>query len=159
MKKTLLTIFAIVLLANANCQEKTNIKKEKKAIIALIENETDSFYARDLDRFAANYVQDDTFIRLGYSRSASDYRYIVGWDGFKDIFGEWFENESGPVKNKEVKKNYKIKVYTDCAWVVFDQGYNDKGKFIMNGIGVNFLEKVNGEWKIVYLSRINSSSN
>ena len=157
MRKLLLTLFALVIFANANCQEEANIKKEKKAIIAVIEEETNSFYNRDFKRFAACYVQDDTFIRLG--KSGSSYNYIVGWDGFIDIFGNWPDNNSDLLENKEVKKNYKIKVYEDCAWVVFDQGSKSKGKFIRKNIGVNFLEKVNGEWKIVYLSRVESSTN
>ncbi len=157
MRKTLLALFALVLLANANCQEKVNIEKERKAIIAVIEGETNSFYNRDFKSFAACYVQDETFIRVG--SSGTGYNYIVGWDEFTDIFGDWFDNNSDPIKNNEVKKNYKIKVYEDCAWVVFDQGNKSKGKFIRENIGVNFLEKVNGEWKIVYLSRVESSTN
>ena len=158
MRKTLLTLFALVLFANANCQDEANIKKEKQAIIAVIEEETNSFYNKDFKRFAACYVQDDTFVRLG--NSGSSYSYIVGWDGFTDIFlGDWFDNNSAPIKNNEVKKNYTIKVYEDCAWVVFDQGTKSKGKFIRKNIGVNFLEKVNGEWKIVFLSRVESSAN
>jgi len=156
MKKYLLTLFAIILLAGTSCQESIDIAKEKEAIKAVIEEETNSWYARDFDRYAAIFVQDETFINLRASKSG--YGYNVGWEEWASPIKEGFTN-ADPVKNNEVKKNYKIKVYKDCAWAVFDdEGYNNEGEFTGKSIGVNFLEKVDGEWKIVYLSRVGTTS-
>ena len=73
MKKYLWTLFAIILLAGTSCQEKIDIEKEKAAIIAVIEEETNAFRDRDFDRFAATYVQDKTFIRLNASKDDYDF--------------------------------------------------------------------------------------
>ncbi|MBA7516811.1 hypothetical protein ES705_08860 [subsurface metagenome] len=157
MKKYVLTLFALILLAGTSCQEKIDIEKEKEAIKAVIEEETNAAYASDFDRFAATYVQDETNIDLRAGKSG--YSYDVGWEEIGSAFKEYFENNPEPVKNNEVKTNYKIKVYKDCAWAVFDnEGYNNEGEFTGKSIGVNFLEKVNGEWKIVYLSRVGITS-
>ena len=43
--------------------------------------------------------------------------------------------------------------------MVFDNGsYISEGEITVEDIGANFLEKINGEWKIVYLSRVGISS-
>ena len=157
MKKYVLTLFAMLLLAGASCQEKIDIEKEKAAIIAVIEEETNAAYDADFDRLSATYVQDETNIDLRASKSG--YSYDVGWEESSSVFKEWYENNPDPVKNNEVKKNYKIKVYPESAWAVFDnENYNDEGELTGKAIGVNFLEKVDGEWKIVYLSRVNTST-
>jgi ketosteroid isomerase-like protein len=157
MKKYVLTLFAIILLAGTSCQEKIDIEKEKEAIKAVIEEETNAFLARDFDRLAATYVQDETNIDLRAGESG--YGYYVGWEEIGSAFKELFENNPEPGTSKEVKTNYKIKVYKESAWTVFDnEVYNSEGELTGKSIHVEFLEKVNGEWKIVYLSIVNTSS-
>ena len=156
MKKYVLTLFALILLAGTSCQEKIDIEKEKEAIKAVIEEETDAYYDSDFDRLAATYVKDETNIRLGASKSG--YIYGVGWEEIGSLLKELIESQ-GPIELKEVKTNYKIKVYKESAWAVFDNElYNSEGELTGKSIHVEFLEKVNGEWKIVYLSMVNTSS-
>ena len=78
MKKYVLTLFAMLLLAGASCQEKIDIDKEKAAIIAVIEEETNGYLARDFDRLVATWVQDETNIDLRAGKSG--YTYGVGWE-------------------------------------------------------------------------------
>jgi len=157
MKKYLLTLFALILLAGTSCQEKIDIEKEKEAIITVIEEETNAYLARDFDRLAATWVQDETIIRLGADKSG--YGYWVGWEEIGSTIKENFEGESEPVESKEVKTNYKIKVYKESAWAVFDnETYNSEGALTNKSIHVEFLEKIDGEWKIVYLSIVSTSS-
>jgi len=153
MKKYVLTIFALVVLAGTSCEKKVDIAKEKEAILAVIKEETNAYHDKDFERFAESYVQDETNIRL--LGGEGEFSYIVGWEEVGSGFKEWFENNPDPEPNNEVKKNFKIKVYKDCAWVAFEEeGYNNEGELTGKGIGVNFLEKVDGKWKIVYLSRV-----
>jgi hypothetical protein len=66
---------------------------------------------------------------------------------------EDFKNFPDPSENNDIKSNYKIRIYDDCAWVTFDEErINDESDSIE--IGVNILKKVDGKWKIVFLSRI-----
>ena len=157
MKKYVLALFALILLAGTSCQEKIDIEKEKAAIIAVIEEETNAYLARDLDRLAATYVQDETNIDLRADKSG--YGIGVGWEEIGSDFKENFEGLSEPDGSKEVKTNYKIKVYPESAWAVFDnEAYNSEGELTNKSIHVEFLEKINGEWKIVYFSMVNTSS-
>jgi len=155
MKKYVFTILALVLLAGTTfCQKKVDIEKEKEAILALITEETNAYHDKDFERFAACYVQDETNIRIlgGENEKIS---YTVGWEGVGSSFKELFENNPDPTPNREVKKNFTIKVYKDCAWIVFEEeDFTDAGESNGKGIGTNFLEKVDGKWKIAYLSRV-----
>jgi len=157
MKMYLFVLFALILLAGNSCQEKIDIEKEKAAIIAVIEEETNAYLARDYDRLAATYVQDETNIDLRAGKSG--YGYGVGWEEIGSAFKEAIDNSPEPDGSKEVKTNYKIKVYQESAWAVFDnEGYNSEGELTNKSIHVEFLEKVNGEWKIVYFSMVSTSS-
>ena len=157
MKKYLISLIVLVFLAGTSCQEKIDIEKEKEAIKAVIEEETNAYFDRDFDRFAATYVQDETTIRLTAWKSG--YGYIVGWEEMGSVFKEGFEKYPEPIKHYQVKTNYKIKVYKESAWAVFDnEVHNSEGELTGKNIHVEFLEKVNDEWKIVYLSEIYTSS-
>jgi hypothetical protein len=154
MKKYVLTILAIVLLAGTSCEQQVDIEKEKEAILALITEETQAYHDKDFERFAACYVQDESNIRIlgGENETMS---YTVGYEKVGSSFKELFENNPDPTKNNEVKKNFTIKVYKDCAWIVFEEeDFTDEGESNGRGIGTNFLEKVDGKWKIAYLSRV-----
>jgi hypothetical protein len=154
MKKYVFTIFAIVLLAGTSCEKKVDIEKEKEAILALIAEETNAYHAKDFERFAACYIQNEINIRL-LGGEGEKISYTVGWDEVGASFKEWFENNPEPTQNNEVKKNFTVKVFEDCAWVVFEEeGYDNEGNLTGKGIGTNFLEKMDGDWKIAYLSRI-----
>ncbi len=157
MKKYVLTLFAIILLAITSCQEKIDIEKEKEAIIAVIEEETDAFFDSDIDRLGATHVQDETNIRLTATKSG--YTYEVGWEKVKSFFLDYFENLAEPGDFYEVKFNYKIKVYKESAWAVFDNDYyNGEGELLSTSIHSQFLEKVNGEWKHVGYTSIYTST-
>jgi len=160
MKKYVLTLFALILLAGTSCQEQIDIEKEKEVIKAVIEEETNAYYDRDFDRLAATYVQDETNIRLGAGKNG--YGYYDGWEEIGSAFKEWIEEDISNIENiKYGKTNYKIKVYNNSAWAVFDDKamYDVEGEHIeITQKGVRFLEKVDGEWKIVFLSYVNISS-
>lgn len=154
MKKYVLTILAIVLLSGTSCQKKVDIEKEKEAILALITEETNAYHDKDFERFAACYVQNEINIRI-LGGEGEKISYTVGWKEVGSSFKELFENNPDPTPNNEVKNNIKIKVYNDCAWVVFEEeDFTDEGESNGKGIGTNFLEKLDGKWKIAYLSRV-----
>ena len=157
MKKYLFVLFALILLAGNSCQEKIDIEKEKAAIIAVIEEETNAYLARDYDRLAATWVQDETNIDLRAGKSG--YGYGVGWEEIGSAFKEAIDNSPEPDGSKEVKTNYKIKVYRECAWAVFDNDfYNGEGELLSTSIHSQFLEKVDGEWKHVGYTSIYTST-
>ena len=91
MKKYVLTLFAIILLAGTSCQEKIDIEKEKEAIIAVIEEETNAFLDNDFDRLSNTFVQDETNIRLMAEKSS--YTYNLGWENVSSYYKEFLEQD------------------------------------------------------------------
>jgi len=157
MKRNVFILLAIISLVGTSCQEKIDIKKEKAAIIAVIEEETEAFFDSDIDRLGALHVQDETNIRLTATKSG--YTYEVGWEKVSSFFQDYFENVAEPGDFYEVKSNYKIKVYTECAWAVFDNDYySGEGELLSTSIHSQFLEKVDGEWKHVGYTSIYTST-
>jgi len=140
MKKYLWTLFALILLAGTSCQEKIDIEKEKEAIMAVMYEESASWYASDFDRWSATYVQDSTFIRVNSSQSS--YNITSGWELFSSKSNIAREREV----NKEVKTPIIIKIYEESAWIVF----NNIGQTGNLTIVTAFLEKADGKWKMVY---------
>lgn len=150
-------MFAFAIIASGYGQEKTGLEKEKEAIKAVILEETQSYYDRDFERYAACYKHDESIVDLrAYS---TNYAHSVGWEAQGPGMKDFMINNPEPVKNTEVKKNFDIHVYPNSAWAVFDsEDYDDEGVLVSETIGVNFLEKIDGKWKIVYLSRVGVSS-
>lgn len=137
------------------CQGKVDIAKEKAAIIALIEEETASYYASDFDRWAATQVQDETNISTGASNSG--FSYTIGWDSISAGIKPYIIEKKETVK--EVKSNYKIKIYNGSAWVIFENElFNKSGASEGKFIATVFLEKKDNKWKSVYRNRIEVSS-
>ena len=158
MKIHLLPVIALVILfTGISCKKPIDIEKEKAAIIAVIEEETKAFFDSDINRLGATHVRDDTNIRLTATRSG--YTCTFGWENVKAFFLDYFENEAEPGNFYEVKTNYKIKVYPESAWAVFDNDYyNGEGELLSKSIHTEFLEKVNGEWKLVLYNSIYTST-
>ena len=157
MKKYLFTLIVFSLMAGASCQEKINIDKEKEAIKAVIENETNSNYAKNFDQQKKSFLQDESLI--GISAGKGGYTYMKGWDKISSNYEENHKNSPSPSTDKLEFKNYNIKVYPESAWAVYEQiRYNSEGDFVNNNLQTRVLEKINGEWKIVYLSYIFTTS-
>jgi hypothetical protein len=140
-----------------SCKEKVDNEKEKTAIIQVLEAETEAFFDKDIDRLASYHIQDESNIRLTATKSG--YTYDVGWDKIESFFLDYFENEMGPGEYYEVKKNYRIKIYDKSAWAAYDNYYYDSNDVLLStSIHTQILEKVNGEWKIVFYTSIYNST-
>jgi len=148
MKTIIFSIFALLLIAGCTPpKEEVDITKEEEAIKAVIENATAAWVARNLEGLAAASVTDKTFIRLVANKEGYD--YAIGWEDRASSANEIFKNNPEPGTNKFVNTNYKIKVYPKS---------DNEGEFSGMSINVRFLEKVDGEWKITYLSVVGTTS-
>ena len=155
MKNLFWTLFALILLAGTSCQEKIDIEKEKEAIIALIEEETASYYASDFERWSATYIQDST--NTGMNASKSGFSFNSGWESVSSNAKSYIVGEKE--EQKEVKTPIRIKIYGESAWIVFDnEVFNNKGESVGKMMVTNFLEKDDGSWKIVYRNVIGAYS-
>jgi hypothetical protein len=150
MKRQYLLLLATAMLLGFSCTPGIDLEKEKAAIKAVIEEETDAFYARDLDRMNAVYPDDGDATHI----NVNDWGYNIStnWDGGSG-FTEFFTNNPDPEENNEKKTNWRIRVYPGAAWASYDnENYNEDGELINSSKHDQFLEKQDGEWKIVYMS-------
>jgi len=157
MKKFSLLVLSLLICSGTFCQETIDIEMEKEAIIAVINAETQAYYDRDFEAYAATWKHDESDLDIRAGKAS--FGITFGWEGPSSGMKEFFKNNPEPAENVEVKKNFKIKVYKDCAWATFNQEtHNSEGEIVTSAFGTNFLEKTNGEWKIVYLTRLSISS-
>ena len=157
MKKNLF-LFIIAAVLVTNCQQTPeqvpiDIETEKEAIIAVIEQEFDAYNARDLNQQSKFYLQDES-IMMQYSGEGS-YGIGFGWKEIKEGYERFYAIKSNPESNKSKLENYHVKIYEKSAWASYDElWYDTDGQYIWKNVNVKFFEKVEGEWKIVFLSQL-----
>ncbi|WP_254561975.1 hypothetical protein [Dyadobacter diqingensis] len=135
--------------------QSVNIEKEKKAINATIEKETQSFFARDYEAWKSNYAQTD-YAFQAWSNDDGTFDSNVGWDDINKQIGKYITDNPEPVSShpKVERKNMLYKFYGDnVAYLTWDQFNSDKPeKNFHHSKEVRLMEKINGEWKIVCVS-------
>ena len=160
MKYTILSICILLALAFTACEQPIDYEKEKAAIIAVMETETQTYIDRDFEGMFATHVQDSLNIRL--TAGADNYVFAQGWeDVSRHMTGDQTEDDLGPDLHITVEKtNYRMKIYPQSAFVVCDQTWTtkyDDDEIAISSIQVRFLEKLGGEWKISFVSFIGTS--
>ena len=157
MKYTILATIILAAFAFTGCEQPIDYEKEKAAIIAVMEKETSTYIDRDFDGMFSTHVQDSLNMRL--TAGASNYVFAQGWEDVSGhMTGDQTEDDLGPDLHITVEKtNYRMKIYPQSAFVVCDQKWAtkyDDDVIEMNSIQVRFLEKIEGEWKISFVSFI-----
>jgi hypothetical protein len=157
MKYTILFALIIAVFAISGCEQAIDYEKEKAAIIALMEKETQTYIDRDFDGMFSTHVQDSLNMRL--TAGADNYVFAEGWeDVSRHMTGDETEDDLGVDIHINVEKtNFRMKIYPQSAFVVCDQKWTsqyEEDMTEMYSIQVRFLEKVEGEWKISFVSFI-----
>jgi hypothetical protein len=160
MKYTILMVLVIVAFAFSGCEQPIDYDKERAAIIAVINQETDAYLARDFDAVVATHVQDSLNMRL--TAGPDNYVWLQGWEEVgKHLMGDETEDDLNPELHITVEKyNYRMKIYPNSAFVVCDQTWTSQyGEDVneMNSIQVRFMEKIDNEWKISFVSWIGTN--
>jgi ketosteroid isomerase-like protein len=157
MRKILLPLFAIILLAGTSCKTETNIEKEQEAILEALYQQSEAFISGDLEEAFAVHTQDPLETRL--EMGPYSYNVLKGWDEIKSFLEDAAPGfiHSGAVNTKE---NVIMKVMGNCAWLTCDNIWKwdmDGGSEGVSNIQVVFLEKIKGEWKISFSSYYNKA--
>ncbi len=159
--KTKIKVFMLTLLVTA-CQETstvdqdetTDIAKEEEAIKAVIVAESRAFWQKDYEAWADQWHHEDYIRILGWWEGGGVY-VREGWEIIGGGMKALMERNPEPNEQNEVNKNYNIRISKSMAWVTFDQYGTDTGEAAMDMPGkapnTRILEKVDGQWKIVYV--------
>ena len=155
MKKAIVLIISVFSLVILGCQQPMDPDKEKEAILTLIEEETQSYYDKDFDRWGSFYAQTDDNIWMVAGQTWHDYR--DGWKTQADAMKSAFETEKEI--NREVKKPIEVKIYDKSAYIVFENEVFDENQESLEKVRVTyFLERMDDKWKIVYSNRVYGST-
>ena len=157
MKYTILSAFILAAIAFTGCEQAIDYEKEKAAIIAVMEKETQTYIDRDFEGMFSTHVQDSLNMRL--TAGPSNVVFAEGWeDVSRHMTGDQTEDDLGPDLHITVEKyNYRMRIFPYSAFVVCDQKWatDYDGDIVeMNSIQVRLLEKIEGEWKICFVSFI-----
>jgi hypothetical protein len=160
MRYTILFILAIAAVSFTGCEQPIDYEKERAAIIALMEKETQTYIDRDFEGMFSTHVQDSLNMRL--SAGADSYVFAEGWeDVSRHMISDETEDDLGPDMHINVDKtNFRMKIYPSSAFVVCDQRWTTQYEddvFENLSIQVRFLEKIGDEWKISFVSFIGTS--
>ena len=156
----MLSTLFIAALAISGCEKALDVEKEKAAIIAVMEKETQTYIDRDFEGMFSTHVQDSTNLRL--TAGADNYVFAEGWEEVsKHMTGDETEDDLGEDLHITVEKsNYRFKICPKSAFVVCNQKWTssyDDDVTESESIQVRYLEKVDGEWKISFVSFIGTS--
>ena len=92
MKTNLILFLVLAMMAATACQEQIDVDKEKEAIIAVINAESDAYLARDMETLSTYMVKDSSNIRVRANKW--EYEYTVGWEKLNELYEEDFANDS-----------------------------------------------------------------
>ncbi len=160
MRYTILSTLLIAAFAISGCEKALDIEKEKAAIIAVMDKETQTYIDRDFEGMFSTHVQDSTNLRL--TAGADNYVFAEGWeDVSRHMMGDETEDDLGIDLHIQVEKtNYRFKICPMSAFVICNQKWTssfDDDVTEIESIQVRYLEKVDGEWKISFVSFIGTS--
>lgn len=152
--------FAIALLMLAcNPADSTadiDYEKEKKAIMDVIQKESEAFWRKDFDAYASYWVHADHVRTMGWWE-AGGVTVVEGWEARAKRTKEHMAQspEANPTATQVRRENINLRIFKDVAWMTFDQYGEDTGDTLMDMPGRSresrIFEKVDGEWKIAYL--------
>ncbi len=162
MKNSAVIAIALSFLLMASCQEQINPEAEKRAIIEVINTETQAYMDFDFEKVISFYVQDSLNFRL--TTGADDHVFLEGWDEVEAFFrDELIDSNPNTPENTHItvaKDNYRIRVYQESAYVICNETWTytmPDNEIEIKSLQVRFMEKVEGEWKIAFLSFVGTS--
>src|SRR5690606_21647570 len=140
---------------NAAEQSEAALQQEKDAVLATIEKETESFFARDYDNWKSTYVQEDYAFQAWSNRDGT-FDSSVGWENIDNTVGKYIHENPEPASSHPIveRKNTTFKFYDDdVVYLTWDQFNSDrKGEVFFHSKEVRLMEKIDGVWKIVCVS-------
>lgn len=152
----------LIVLFMVSCKQQVDVEAEKQAIIDVINAETQAYMDFDFEKVISYYVQDSLDFRL--TTGADSYVFLQGWDEVEAFFrDELIDSNPNIPEDTHVnveKDNFRIKIYENAAYVLCNEKwtYTQPGNLIeIESLQVRFMEKVDGEWKITFLSFIGTS--
>ncbi|MFC2080235.1 hypothetical protein ACFLRQ_02035 [Bacteroidota bacterium] len=155
MKKRIYILIALALFAGHSCQEAIDIEKEKEAIIAIIEEERNAWFDKDIDRINAVWYQGPESRKIDVCKYCGTNTFI-GWTEIHKENLAMVNKPPSEIKNVAVQySDYNIIVSDNTALAYHIGTWTG----ILDGEDWHFVEKrilhfrkIDGEWKFDLLA-------
>ena len=122
------------------------------AIRAVVLEETEAFVAKDFDRWAVCYAQDERTCEV----YAGDVGVIVhqGWEAVAAAMRQLMADNPDALAGSFWQRDHQISVDRDMAWVTFMSACaaRDQAMDVPHVFDMRVLERRQGRWKIVFSS-------
>lgn len=156
-------LIAMSILVMSACQPPTiDVEAEKAAIIEAINGETQAYLDYDYEKLTSYFVKDSLNFRL--SSGPDNHEFMEGWNKIDAFYKEELsQGVKNPVTDMHVnvsKDDFRIKLYENTAYVICMETWKyttDEKVLEIFSRQVRFMEKIDGEWKIAFLSFIGTS--
>lgn len=171
MKKLihLALILSIFSCQNSTKKEETSIAKfdqaaEEKAIMAVIDNETNSFFNGNYESWAKNWSHQPYAMQL-WNNDDGTFDAAIGWDKINAQGKGWIEkyylNGKNIIHPKFKRDTIQFKFFNEkTAYLIWKQKNADKeGKKAQISQETRLMEKEADGWKIVNVTAIWDSKN
>lgn len=153
MKTYFIPLVILVFITGTSFQMNKNAVNEKEAIKKVINEATEAYRTKNLEKIEATWCQFEPVVKLRASKNG--FNIIEGRSEINTFYEKDFNFPFRILGPKYEKVNFRMKVYKESAWVVHDEiHYNKEEEQTAKQIITHFLEKENGEWKVVYMSQI-----
>lgn len=120
---------------------------DEDAIRRVLTAETDRFFARDFDGWAATFVQVPAAAQA-WNNADGTYTHRLGWETISARIREFMKNNPAPDKTPIWRENFNIRHYGNAAFVTFDKYLGDR-KTAKPIREIRVVERQGAEWKIV----------
>lgn len=131
--------------------EKT-LQADKDSIMATIEKETKSFFARDYEGWKSTYAHEGYAFQAWSNRDGT-FDASVGWEGIDNSVGRYIHDNPEPQTGSNPiveRKRITFKFYgKDACYLTWDQYNSNKDGNFRHSKEVRVMEKKSGQWKIV----------
>jgi hypothetical protein len=132
-----------------------DFETEKSRIVAVIANETESYYRQDFEGWKSNFMDSPQFRQYAYWEGWPEkIQFYNGFASLESVKKAQFEQDRTIWKgSRESRKNENFRITRDMAWYTFEQySYEkDTDRFLGRSLETRILERINGKWKIAYL--------
>jgi len=154
-KKLIVLIFSVLLITSSCGESKKdnmdieaggsiNPEKEKKAILATLNNETKAAFQRDYDAWKEKWVHDPNITKTYINFPESTFTESIGWNEISQFVKTFIDEHPEPEPVPKLLDKINVRLYNNGAWVTYEQQDSLRGL----KRETRLMEKVNGEWKI-----------
>ena len=151
MRNPVIFLVLLAALGLVACEQKVDVAAEEEAIKAVNQKQLEAYRTADYVGEAATWANEPYIIHAGLS----DDRIIIGWDSLSVFYKDSFNTRkqgSGYDFRQATGSNYDIYLHGNIAVISYDQhseGVWDGEEFSTDIRQIKYLEKIDGEWKIV----------